>query len=93
MKIAVEKPAAGSNGSVISVTPSPLLSRSQFDPVRLRLSTPSAPLKFSVIVRRSSASTPTSSVFCRSAVMPATALLGVSTPRSIDSPSTARSPR
>ena len=52
-----------------------------------------APLRFSDILRRSSPRTPTSSVFWRSAVMPATALLAVNSPRSMfwmSAPSVAR---
>ena len=93
MKMAVAKPVAGSVASATSVTPRPLLSRNQFEPSRRLLATPIEPLKSSFIRRRSSARTVVSSVFWRKALMPATALLAVKTPRSMVSSSAPSVPR
>ena len=72
-------------GSVTVVTPVPLFGLSQSDPSRQLPTMLIAPLRFSDKVRRNSARTAVSSVFCRKALTPDTDAVGVKTPRSMDS--------
>jgi len=69
------------------------LSRSQFEPSRRLCASTTEPLKLSLMRRRNSPRSVVSSVFWRKALMPATALVAVNTPRSMASWSRPSVPR